>query len=204
MLKFTRQIRKNRILDRMIMVVLPLLIASCAEVSFAGLPWNNSKWDRTLLEHIERSITDFDLAKDDMRRFCPKYLALDQKARVQAWGHLMVAIAKFESGYNPKSRMTESTGQDSIGLFQLSYGDLFCPDSKRQGDLTDAFVNISCAVKLAAHFVSKDKLVARGGYVAHGAASPKGMARYWSVIRTDTKVRKHKLQSIQEIGRAHV
>jgi len=199
---FGGRVRKNQILERIIGVLAVIGIVMCARLSFAqGLPWKKPTWDSVLIEHIERSMSDFDLARDDMRRFCPKYLLLDKKQRVNAWAHLMVAIARYESGFNPKARMTESTGQDSIGLFQLSYGDRFCPKRKSQGNLEDPHINISCAVKLAALFVNRDKVVARGGYVSHGAASPKALSRYWSVIRTDTKVRKHKLKEIQSLAR---
>jgi len=57
-------------------------------------------------------------------------------------------------------------------------------------------VNIDCAVKLMGHFIAKDRVVASGGYVKAGAPDPKGLARYWAVIRVPDKKRKHKLSEI--------
>ena len=109
----------------------------------------------------------------------------------------MVAVAKYESGYNPKSRFKESTGQDSIGLYQLSYGDHNCPKTKAEGNLEDPVTNIVCAVYIASDLIGDDLVVASGGYKKFGAQPPRGMARYWAVIREKDSKRPHKKAEIK-------
>jgi hypothetical protein len=166
------------------------------------LPNMKPEWTEFLKSEFKSQFAKLDLAAGDMQRFCPKYESLGADGRLNAWVYLAHAVIKFESGvgsnglYKTCSSMTESNGIDSIGFFQLSYGDKFCPRSKSEGSLCDPNVNISCAAKLFGHFVGNDKIVAAGGYVAYGAPSPKGLARYWSVLRVPDSKSKHRLAEI--------
>ena len=40
----------------------------------------------------------------DMKNFCPKYNSLSNNQKANAWAQLFVAMAKYESAYNPLSR----------------------------------------------------------------------------------------------------
>ncbi len=139
----------------------------------------------------------FDQGAEDMVRFCPKYKILSPEAKIMAIEFLLSAIVKFESDYNPADVYPESDGSVSRGLFQLTYGNAFCPKSKQEGDLNDPVVNIKCGVQIAASLIGRDLIVSGGGYISHGAPPPKGLARYWSVIRVPDTKSKHHLIDIQ-------
>jgi hypothetical protein len=159
-----------------------------------SLPWDKPEWSKFLVEQIGKRAVDFD--KGDMPKYCPKYKSLSAGDKANVWAVLFVAIAKRESSYNPKASMVESDGSVSQGLFQLTYGNRHCPKSRAQADLNDPKVNIACAINLAADFVARDGVVAAGGYMSQGAPAPKGLARYWSVVRVPDKRSKHHLVEI--------
>jgi hypothetical protein len=159
------------------------------------LPGMSKEWSKVLLSELKAQLPQLDKATD-LPRFCPNYARLSPEKRLVVWGYIATAIIKRESGFNTCSTMKESTGQDSIGFFQLSYGDRFCPRSKSEGNLCDGSVNIKCGAKLFGYFVDVDKVVASGGYTKYGAPAPKGLAHYWSVIRVPDSKSKHHLQEI--------
>lgn len=164
-----------------------LAVTSCQSVSTQAatsevLPWKQPAWDKILRASIESEMPKLNKASVDMTRFCPRYGDLSTPARVNAWAHLMVGMAKYESGYNPGDAMEESTGAISQGLFQLTYGDTFCPKRKSEGDLNDPSVNIRCATRLLAHLSGRDGVVTAGGRVKAGQAPARGGADYWAVL----------------------
>ena len=68
----------------------------------------------------------------DMASFCPHYDRLGTQDRINFWVELLAAMTKYESGFNPASRMVETTMPNdpvtgaptsSEGLLQLSYSD---------------------------------------------------------------------------------
>lgn len=164
--------------------------------NFAPLPWGNPSWDRALTDGLITQLPKLDKGSKDMERFCPRYNSLSDLGRVQAWAALAVAIAKKESDYDPSTAYKEKTGQWSLGLYQLSYGDRFCPSSRSEGDLKNPIVNIQCAVKIMGYWVEKDRVVAAGGYTQYGAPPDKGLAQYWAVIRVPDRKSRHHLQFI--------
>lgn len=178
------------------------ILVSCTTVAVVPAPaldWDNPGWTRYLNEQVDIRFADFNKARD-INLYCPNYKKLDHSHQVLVWSTLAVAIAKFESNYKPTTVYQESTGQDSIGLFQMSYGDGHsCPPNKAAGLLTDPLVNIKCAVSAMADFVGKDGVVASGGYIKYGAPPPYGMARYWSVLRVPDKKSKHHLAAIKNL-----
>jgi hypothetical protein len=181
-----------------------LAITSCVtSVPFqaATLAWNNPDWDRNLVNELTENFAKLDEARDDMALFCPKYASLSQDGKIQAFAFLMVAMAKFESGYDPKNYYMEKSGKPSLGLFQLSYSDPYvgCPKSKAEGDLYSPKANISCAVKIMAKKLNQDKVVAFGGYVQYGAKPAKGAASYWAVLREPDSKSRHKLYEIKNL-----
>ena len=140
------------------------------------LDWNHPDWSDALFGLVNDHFAEFDKAKD-AARFCPKYLSLSKTDKIVMWSTLIVAVSKYESGYNPNSVFHEPAplNVDSIGLLQLSYGDTFCPKSKSQGDLKDPFVNLNCGVKIMAKWINQDGVVQN--------SDKRGAARYWSVLR---------------------
>lgn len=165
------------------------------------LPGMKKEWAVAMIQNLTDQYPALNKGEADMaKRFCPGYGKMTPEQRIVAWGYLASAVISHESGcvnaagntancyttgaiFKQCSSMTESNGVDSIGFFQLSYGDSYCPKKKSEGNLCDPGVNIKCGVKLMAKFVAMDGVVAGGGYVAAGNPPAKGLARYWSVIR---------------------
>lgn len=180
------------------------------------LPYQTQEWSKLTIAAVKLQMPKLELAKD-MERFCPNYAKLDANGRLIAWSFLAAGIMRYEAGVDKKGKLNtctvfnEPTGQDSIGFFQLSYGDAFCPKAKAQGNLCEPAVNLACGTKLMGHFVQKDRVVASGGYVKSGAPEPAGLAKYWSVIRVPdvrpwvnqkkkTVFSTHKLKEIRSIA----
>lgn len=160
------------------------------------LDWGHPEWTAELLARIGEHMPAFNTAAKDMVRFCPHYAQLDKETRAKVLAVLAVAIAKRESNFKTETVYKESTGVDSIGLYQLSYGDKYCPTKKASGDLKDPLINIGCAVKLMASYSQSDQVIAAGGYVKYGAPPARGLARYWSVLRVPDSKSKHHLAEI--------
>lgn len=176
--------------------VAPTTTTTVPQVSFA-IPNYQPAWSSKVLSMLDSGIFQkLHLAKADFKRFCPNYDTLSPDKQKLAWGYMIGAITKYECDYNTNSFMEESNGDISEGLFQLTYGNAHCPKSKTQGNLRDPIVNINCAMQIMADYTSQDKLVAAGGYTSYGAASPKGLAKYWSVIRVPDSNSSHKLAEI--------
>lgn len=161
------------------------------------IPSYKPEWSQKVKAELDAGLFEkFDAASADFLNFCPNYYMISADSKKLAWGYLLGAITSFESDYNPDSHMTESDGSASEGLFQLTYGNSHCPTSKAKGNIRDPDINIDCAMKIMADYLSQDKVVAKGGYVAYGAAPSKGLARYWSVVRVPDRKSKHKLAEI--------
>lgn len=135
---------------------------------------------------------------NDMKTFCPNYYNLNNNQRANVWSQLFVSMMKYESAYNPTSRMQETTmGTDPItgrpvyseGLLQLSYQDIegarFCkldwskdknlsPTDPRK-TILDPYINMHCGVGIMAG------QIARKGSIAIGSGA------YWAVIKTNSK-----------------
>lgn len=162
------------------------------------IPGYKSEWSAKVKAMLtDARLAQFNRAQDDFtKRFCPGFKSLSADGQRLAWGHLVGAISRFESGYKPATVYRESNGAMSEGLFQLTYGDRFCPKKKADGDLHDPLVNIECAMKIMERFLAEDGVVASGGYTQYGAPAAKGLARYWSVVRVPDKKSKHYLAEI--------
>lgn len=147
------------------------------------LAWGTSRQDWT--DHLVKEIKASNL-KPSVKYPCKK---VDQAT---CFAHLVSIMAKFESGFKPeveyKESFNDSKGNPVIsrGLLQMSiesanqkaYG---C-GIKKEKDLHDPFVNLSCAVKIIAYQAN------RGGALM---AEPKiGCAAYYSVCRASSKSNK--------------
>lgn len=108
-----------------------------------------------------------------------------------SWLLLLAAIAKAESGFDPKQvyKETAMEGQLSTGLFQMSQASVRAyakyantgDEAKVAGATTEKLkeplYNILCAVVILARWVKAD------GVLASSSSPWKGAARYWSVMR---------------------
>lgn len=165
------------------------------EESIYVLDWGHPQWTRLAELQVKENLSKFEKAKD-VSKYCSKYSKLSEKDRILVWLTLAVEVARYESDFEPTSKMQEADDSISQGLFQLTYGDRFCPKKKSDADLNDPGVNIACAIKLMSHLIEQDEVVASGGYVKYGAPAAKGAARYWAVLRCKDSKSKHHLDQI--------
>ena len=150
-------------------------------------------WSQEFLNQFAAQLPAFDRAKD-IALYCPRYSSLPAAERIYVLATIAVAIAKFESNFNPKQHFGEPPplGYDSIGLFQLSYEDRFpwCTMDRASKSLEDPVTNIQCAVPEMGRLVASDEIIAAG----KTSTDARGLARYWSVLREGPK---HHLQAIR-------
>jgi hypothetical protein len=159
------------------------------KVELGGTPWN-PLWD----EIIEKALPPEMLSSQaprGVRRFCPRFYAMDKTDQRTFWAYFFQALAGAEAGLNPNTtvRHTEPDGasvQRSEGLLQLAYA-----DHKRYGcdfnwaldrtlkanDPSKTILqpknNLECGVKILFHqiIVQHKPLLSRSGY--------------WSTLRPD-------------------
>lgn len=161
---------------------------------FPALAWKTPEWDSVLYEEIENQKLPDVASLHDSPDYCPKYSSLTRDQRKQFWGTLLVAIAKRESGYDPKQTYPE-TFKDaqgrpviSTGLFQISqesassprYG---CGKMTTEG-LKVPKTNIICSTKIIARWVKEHEFAG-----TTLAGEQKGCAKYFSTCRNGTTSR---------------
>lgn len=171
------------------------------------LSWESAKrpeavsWSQYSFQVIdEEAFVDLDKA-NDATLFCPKYNSLTQTQKINFWGGLFAAMAKFESSWKPTLRYHESTmGTDPItkqpvyseGLLQLSYQDVqwapYCEfdwskdkylaptDPKKT--IFDPYKNLRCGILIMANQIRR-----RGAIVVSTGV-------YWAVLRQGGKYQK--------------
>jgi hypothetical protein len=130
----------------------------------------------------------------DVQSFCPRYYQLNTDEKVNFWVYLISAVTKYESAFNPVSRMRESglgtdtvTGQHvySEGLLQLSYQDgrnysfcnefdwnkdkLLAPSDPRK-TILDPIKNLRCGIRIL------NKVIGRHNMIAFDSG------HYWSTL----------------------
>lgn len=166
-------------------------------------------WTQHLLATIDKDYSATLLpGSRDITNFCPNYHSLNDTKRIQFWGHLISAITKFESAFDPTSRMKEpSLGTDKVtrntvyseGLLQLSYQDSgWIPNceinwqkDKNLGPkdprktILDPYINLSCGTWILVNQIRNRNQIA----VSSGA--------YWAVLRPGHP----RLSSIQSLTR---
>ncbi|HEX6371320.1 MAG TPA: transglycosylase SLT domain-containing protein [Longimicrobium sp.] len=170
-----------------------------AEIS---LSWDaveaRKAWSAELLNAVRAHKAELDLGNPEA--FIPGYNQLTADQQLKFWGELIVAMAKFESGWKPNVIFHEPAplNIDSVGLLQLSYEDQpnykLEPLDRAKKSLEDPLVNLRCAVKIMARLVAKDRVVASGA-----KKQSRGAARYWSVLREG-----HKVDQIKALTRTHL
>lgn len=164
----------------------PVMAGPIGQLAWEKNHKEREAWSQELLQQFKGNLGSFDNA-NDLASFCPKYKSLDSDHKAFVLGTMAVAVALYESSYNPNSIFHEPPplGIDSVGLFQLSYEDKFpwCVMQKAQKTLENPRVNIECAVPEMAKLVSRDGVLSGGSKGAW-----KGMARYWSTMRPSGKL----------------
>jgi hypothetical protein len=127
----------------------------------------------------------------DYKDFCPEYKSLSDENKRNFWVYLLSSMAQLESNFNPSLSYREAFRDGSgnyvmsRGLLQISIesGNAYGCGFKSQSDLNDPYRNLSCGLRVLNKWVVNDKRIA--GSVS---GSWRGGSRYWSVLRTATKV----------------
>lgn len=114
----------------------------------------------------------------DIETFCPGYADASPDERRAFWAGLFSALAKHESTWNPAAA---GGGGRWIGLLQISprTAQQYRCTATSAAELTDGGANLSCAVRIAAVQVGRDRLVAGNG--------SKGVGRDWAPFRSAAK-----------------
>jgi soluble lytic murein transglycosylase-like protein len=110
----------------------------------------------------------------DIKAWCPAYAKNGLDERRAFWAGLLSALAKVESGWNPRA---SGGGGRYIGLLQIS------PQTARANGceagsvaaLKDGAANLACGVKIMARQVAQDGLVAGNG--------GQGLGRDWGPFK---------------------
>ena len=105
--------------------------------NYVSLSWEKSdskraEWSKFVFETVNE-LYDSSFSKcEDIKVFRSDYNSLNKEQKINVWGELIFAICYYESGWNPTSRMVETTMDTdpitknqvaSEGLLQLSYQD---------------------------------------------------------------------------------
>ncbi|UOF00901.1 transglycosylase SLT domain-containing protein [Bdellovibrio reynosensis] len=117
----------------------------------------------------------------DGQHYCPNWNKLSVAQREQFWLQFASKLAEIESGFETNLSFREtrgaSTGDMSIGLFQMSKGN--CPWLRTHDDCRDPKKNIDCAINRMKSIVSNN------GYI--GSDYNKGLGVMWQPINDHPK-----------------
>lgn len=170
-------------------VVKPEPVINLPEKTYTAA-WSNQEWTYILAQGLDEfgkrmlAVNDF----KDSDKWCPEFKTFNLEQKKQAYITLISEMARYESGFKPGTKYTESFKDSkghqviSQGLLQISqesanqkaYGcDITHPDM-----LLHPGVNLLCGVRILDHWLSKDGVIGSG---------TKGGARYWSVLRDSSK-----------------
>mgnify|MGYP000859589745 CR=1 FL=1 len=165
------------------------------------LSWESKKpayasWSNYSFQVIDKFGTNLVNEAQDITRFCPKYNSLTRIQKVNVIGQIISEMTRYESGFNPLSRMAEDLGTDPVtgkqvhseGLLQLSYQDTqhykFCefdwnkdknlPPADPKKTILDPYKNLHCGIRILNQQVSKYKNI----IIGKGA--------YWAVIKSNS------------------
>lgn len=155
-------------------------------------------WTQYVIRLLQTDAPDLMAGAQDVQTFCPRYQHLSANERINFWALLVSAMVKYESNFDPTTRLHETTmGTDPVtgkpvyseGLLQLSYQDTryyrFCAfDWSRDKHLNprdprktilDPYRNLHCGVKILNQQIRHKKRIT----LSRGV--------YWAVLRLNGK-----------------
>jgi|GEM_PF-1843075 len=113
----------------------------------------------------------------DMSALCPYFSKASPAQRKAFWALFFASFARYESGYDPRTRFREDASLNHVyseGLLQLSYGDennhAGCPLAKAKGNVLDPKANLTCGVAIMKNQLKKKRSVFTASHY------------YWSVL----------------------
>jgi uncharacterized protein (TIGR02594 family) len=147
-----------------------------------------SAWSAEVVSLGSKNLATYELAKD-LREFFPSWNKLSDKEKIRAVSELWVALAYYESSWNPKSASVdvgtkENKNSWSVGLYQMSQIDqknLAIDFGYSYEDLLTAIPNIRLAHAVMIRQIKKYGFIA----LKNG---DKG--RYWAVLLHGNKYSK--------------
>lgn len=143
-------------------------------------------WSTEIRKLFKENLDSFNSAAD-VKGYCGKWSTLNSDQKITVLGTMAVAIALYESDYNPGNVYHEPPplSVDSIGLYQLSYEDQmkWCSMVRASNTLKDPITNIRCAIPEMAMLAKKDGVISGGS-----SGAWRGLPRYWSTMRPTGKL----------------
>jgi len=149
--------------------------------------WKNDTWSQMVYDNIPDSMVA--VVPKDIETYCKNYTELNTDQRKRFYVMLFSCLAKFESGFNPKTAFIEAfydaKGRNvvSAGLFQVS---VESANSSRYGNkiktteqLFDPLTNIKVMISIVNYWMLKKKRIA----VDIAPWSDGALSAYWSVFR---------------------
>lgn len=152
-----------------------------------------AEWSKIIIREMDAHSAKFSKA-NDVADFCPKFSTLSQSNQKRALAEIVVGVIYYETGYDPNSRMVETTmGKDCItgnqiaseGLLQLSYcdktwanncafdwsKDKVMPPNDPKKTILNPEINLVCGIGIMANQVDK-----KGSFAFD-------KSNYWAVLR---------------------
>ena len=172
----------------------PIHVMEVAPLWEKAKPSVGPVWSQFAAKLILTEAPDLLKGTADVHKFCPSYFHLTTDDKVNFWVYLVSAVIKYESAFDPTSRMREnSMGTDGVtklhvyseGLLQLSYQDReaypFCNEfdwahdkalsaSDPRKTILDPAKNLRCGIRIL------NKVVGRHNMIAFDAG------QYWSTL----------------------
>ncbi len=137
-------------------------------------------WTRVTLSAIRgHGRPLLDVVPEDIADWCPAYPEQDAEGRAAFWAALISTLSRYESTWNPRA---VGGGGQWHGLLQIlpSTAELRNCRAVTAEDLHHGPSNLSCAVRIMAATVPRDRAVA-----VRGERRWQGVAADWGPIRTD-------------------
>lgn len=205
----------------LLITVIMIFITEMAS-ALPRLPWNNDQWTRDTLDYIAFSDLP-DTYPTDASGLCKEYATKPRSQRVEFWAHLISAMVKWESNFNPETILRECSKSKCVyqsctrhpqfgycmkggheldgglvisrGLGQISLQSAIAYgcEVKTPRDLHDPQKNLKCMVKIAETLVKRDKRI-----MGRTNGQWRGVSRYWSVTRGVNDYTRKSLASIIE------
>jgi hypothetical protein len=145
---------------------------------------------------------------DKMNEFADDFGSKSIQGKIQIYNSILSCLARYESNYKPETKYTESFKEKdepnspyvvSTGIMQVSK--LSCQGYKTPikigHQLHGAFENLDCASRIIAKWVNTDNALygfntcektVNGKKVKYACKPFKGMSRYWSPFRKQSRI----------------
>lgn len=169
-----------------------------------NLSWDNvaarQAWSAKLIALVGQHQAQLEGGQPDA--FIAGYNGLSGPLKTKFWAEMLVAMARFESSWDPTNVYHEPPplGVNSIGLLQLSLQDQdnhhLQPRIQNENQLQDPLLNLDWGVQILSRLLARDGVVARGSSTAQG----NGGSCYWSVLWVGHKIDLIKQHTRKSVG----